>query len=139
MGANDSRLASTYGQGSEGAARDDSGAGPSSPGQPSLRRSHSEHSPAGPGNGNSPAGDGSGGPRKSRRGDAFDPSRSLFSRLLGFGSTANTPRRSHESYLSQPRSLHDRILAFQYEGRAPPRHGVPFQLKCELPAVTAVA
>jgi hypothetical protein len=25
-------------------------------------------------------------------------------------------RRSHESYLSQPSSLHERILAFQYEG-----------------------
>ena len=54
----------------------------------------------------------------------YAPARSLFSaaslgKLLGFGSTANAPRRSHETYLSQPRSLHDRILAFQYEGMAP--------------------
>jgi hypothetical protein len=80
MGANDSRLASTYGQGSEGEAGDDSGAGTSSPGQPSHRRSHSEQSPAGHGNGNSPAG----AHGKSRRGDAFDPPRRQGLTLVRF-------------------------------------------------------
>lgn len=123
MGASDSRLASFYygyGHGHTGASEADAGGAEddaTSAGRSSSPTSTTER--------------GANVAARHSRGDrgnvAWSPPRRLstlnsLGRLLGLGTGGYfsrrelDARRSHESYLSQPSSLHERILAFQYEG-----------------------
>ena len=145
MGASDSRLASFYygsgraGEGGGGGGHD-GGEGPSSPPMSPTGRRNGGGGVGGPGPGpKSPV-------RRARseRGTLTSPitnnkaagaalpqrqsTLNSLGRLLGLGKGGYFSRggggggggfharRSHESYLSQPSSLHERILAFQYEG-----------------------